>query len=152
MMRLSRGPQEMGLQRNQRGNSLCEKLQHHHSAMLDSSSRRSRGKGTFTAGRMQLLVPALPFALRDLLGQEIALLRRELGKPATASLVGPSTHMVQALNRFLDWFVMARQIMITVADVPKLQRRALAIREELQRLFPEKPGEKSTKNRTATKR
>ena len=53
--------------------------------------------------------------------------------------------MVQALNRFLDWFVMARQIMIPVADVadvPELQCRALTMKEELQRVFPEKSGEK----------
>ena len=71
---------------------------------------------------MQLLMLALPFALRDLLVPEIALLCRELGKPATADLVDPthhqSTNMVQALNTFLDWFVMARQMMIPVANVP----------------------------------
>ena len=49
----------------------------------------------FTADSMQLLMLALPFALRDLLGPEIALLRRELEKPASASLVDPSTGMVQ---------------------------------------------------------
>ena len=59
-------------------------------------------RGTFTAGDMQQLMLALPFALRDLFGPEIALLRRELGKPSTASLVDPITDMVQALNRFLS--------------------------------------------------
>ena len=54
-----------------------------------------RVKGMFTADSMQLLMLALPFALRDLLGPEIALLRRELEKPASASLVDPSTGMVQ---------------------------------------------------------
>ena len=58
-------------------------------------------------------------------------------------LVDPSTDVVQALNRFLDFFVMARQIMIAVADVPELQRRALTMKEELARVFPEKSGEKS---------
>ena len=79
--------------------------------------------------------------LRDLLGPDIALLCRELGKPATSDLVDPSTDMVQALNRFLDWFVMARQMMIPVADVPELQCLALTMKEELQRVFPEKSGD-----------
>ena len=95
-----------------------------------------RGKGTFTACHMQLLMLALPFALRDHLGPEIALLGKEPGKLGTACLVDPSTDMLQALNRFLDWFVMARQIMVPVADVPELQRRALTMKEELQRVFP----------------
>ena len=86
---------------------------------------------------------ALPFALRDLLVPEIAVLCRELGKPTTSDLVNPSTDMVQVLNRFLDWFVMVRQMMIPVADVPELQRRALTMKEELQRVFPEKSGKKS---------
>ena len=94
-------------------NRLCEWLQHFHSSHAGFQLTPKytahfknvflRGKGTFTAGRMQLLKLALPFALRDLLGPEIALLRSELGKPATASLVDPSTAMVQALNRFLEW-------------------------------------------------
>ena len=134
-------------------NHLCERLQHYHSShagfqLTPKYTAHFKnlflgGKGTLTAGRMQLLMLALPFALRDLLGPEIALLRRELGKPATASLVDPSTDIVQALNRFLVWFVMARQIMIPVADVPELQRLALTMKEELQRVFPEKSGEKS---------
>ena len=86
---------------------------------------------------------ALPFALRDLLVPEIAVLCRELGKPTTSDLVNPSTDMVQVLNRFLYWFVMVRQMMIPVADVPELQRRALTMKEELQRVFPEKSGKKS---------
>ena len=40
--------------------------------------------------------------------------------------------MGQALNKFLDWFVRA-----------KLKRLALTMKEELQRVFPEKSGEKS---------
>ena len=90
--------------------------------MLDSSSRRSTlhiSRMYFSGARARLL-PAVcsclcwHFPLRYTISwgrtREIVLLRRELGKPATASLVDPSTDMVQALNRFLDWFVMARQI------------------------------------------
>lgn len=132
---------------------LCERLEHYHSSHAGFQLTPKytahfknvflRGKGTFTAGRMQLLMLALPFALRDLLGPELAHLRSVLGKQATANLVDPSTDMVQALNRFLDWFVMARQLMIPVEDVPELQRRALTMKKELQRVFPEKSGEKS---------
>ena len=103
------------------------------------------GKGTFTAGGMQLLILrlALPFALSDLLGQEIALLRRELRKTRTTGLMDPSKDMVQALNRFLNWFVLvARQIMIPVADVPELQRKDSKMKEALQCVYPKKSGEK----------
>jgi hypothetical protein len=36
------------------------------------------GKGTFTAGRMLLLMMALPFALRNLLHQQLAIIRKDL--------------------------------------------------------------------------
>ena len=103
------------------------------------------GKGTFTACRMQLLMLALPFALCDLLGQKIAFLGnngKELRKLATAGLVDLSTDMVQTLDRSLNWFVIARQIMIPVADVPELQCRAVTMWEQLQHVFPENSGEK----------
>ena len=98
--------------------------------MLDSSSCRSTlhtSRLCFSGARAhnqhihcRLLTLALLFALRNLFGPAIALLRKELGKPATAGLVDPSTDMVQALNRFLDWLVMARQTMIPVVDIPQL--------------------------------
>ena len=83
---------------------------------------------------------APPLVLRDLLGPDIALLCKEQGTTATASLVDQSTDTGQALNRFLNWFVMARQILIPVAHTECI---ALTIKEELQRVFPEKSGTKS---------
>jgi len=134
-------------------NRLCTRLEHFHSsyAGFQLSPKYTahfknvflKGKGTFTAGRMQLLMIALPSALRDLLGPEIALLRRELVKDKTAALVDPSADMVMGVNSFLDWFMMARQMLMPVEDVPELQRRACNMKEELQRVFPEKSGEKS---------
>ena len=62
-----------------------------------------RGKGTFTAVRMQFLMMALPFALCGLLTKEFALIRRELaGKDAKLrNLVDPCTDMVLALNQII---------------------------------------------------
>ena len=39
------------------------------------------------------------------------------------TLVDPCTDMVSALNRFLDWFSMARRLLFPVADAPELQKR-----------------------------
>ena len=61
-------------------NRLCERLQHYHSSHAGFKLTPKytayfknvflRGKGTFNAGRMQLLMLALPFALHDLLGSD----------------------------------------------------------------------------------
>lgn len=132
---------------------LCERLQHFQSshAGFQISSKYAahfkhvfvHGKGTFTAARMQFLMMAMPFALRGLLTPEIALIRRELaGESAKLrTLVDPCTDMVMALNRFLDWFSMARRLSFPVADAPELQKRARKMSIELQRVFPEKSGQ-----------
>ena len=69
-------------------NRLCERLEHFHSshAGFQLTSKYTahfkhvflKGKGTFTAGRMLLLMMALPFVLPSLLDPELALLRRAL--------------------------------------------------------------------------
>ena len=111
---------------------LCERLEHFQSshAGFQLTSKYTahfkhvflHGKGTFTAVRMQFLMMALPFALRSLLTKEFALIRRELaGQDAKLrTLVDPCTDMVLALNRFLDWFSMARRLSFPVADAPEL--------------------------------
>jgi hypothetical protein len=67
---------------------LCERLQHFHSSRsgfqltikytAHFKSVFLKGKGTFTAGCMQLLMMALPFALRDLLHQPLEIIRKAL--------------------------------------------------------------------------
>lgn len=131
-------------------NRLCERLQHFRSSQsgfqltikytAHFKSVFLRGKGTFTAGRMQLLMMALPFALRDLLNQELAIIRRVLPR---AEVEDPCPDMVRALNSFLDFFTMGRSMLLPVADLPELTNRHGIMLETLQDVFPEKSGEKS---------
>jgi len=141
---------------------LCERLQQFHSshAGFQLTSKYTahfknvflNGKGTFTAGRMVMLMPAIIFVLRDLLTPEIQIIRRELtnqGKSdraaALSNLKDPWKDIVEALSSFLDWFIMARGMLFPLEDAPELQKRARFMKQELQRVFPEKSGEKSAK-------
>ena len=101
---------------------LCERLQHFLSS-LDSSSPQSilrissvyfsvkilTGIGTFTAGRMVLLIPAMTFVLRDLLKPEFEIFSRELPNvPGRArilsNLKNPWEDMVEPHRRGLEQF------------------------------------------------
>ena len=129
---------------------LCERLQHFRSTRsgfqltikytAHFKSVFLRGKGTFTAGRMLLLMMALPFALRDLLNQELASIRRVLPR---AAVEDPCPGMVRALNSFLDFFTMGRSMLIPVADLPELTIRHSTMLQDLKDVFPNKSGEKS---------
>ena len=141
---------------------LCERLQQFHSshAGFQLTSKYTahfknvflNGKGTFTAGRMVMLMPAIIFVLRDLLTPEIQIIRRELTNhgnsdraAALSNLKDPWKDMVEALSSFLDWYILARSMLFPLEDAPELQRRARFMKQELQRVFPEKSGEKSAK-------
>ena len=136
----------------------CERLQHFHSshAGFQLTSKYTAhfkrvfltGTGTFTAGRMVLLIPAIIFVLRDLLKPEIEIISRELPNVAgrariLSDLKDPWKDMVEALSSFLDWFIKARSMLFPMDDAPELQKLARSMKRLLQLHFPEKSGEKS---------
>ena len=55
----------------------------------------------------------------------------------------PCTDMMFALNRFLDWFSMARRLSFPVTDAPdlELQKRSSIMKIELQRVSPGQQGD-----------
>jgi hypothetical protein len=88
--------------------------------------------------------------LRDLLTPEIEIIRRELTKPGNktdiriiSNLRDPWKDMVEALSSFLDWFIMARSMLFPLEDAPELQKKSRLMKQDLQRVFPQKSGEKS---------
>ena len=108
------------------------------------------GKGTFTASRIELLMIALIFVIRDLIRPEIELIQRAIkdGKVDTdedgnlpVPPEDPCPDIIQALAIFLDWYMLARVLLFPLDMAPELQRRAFAMKEELQRVFPDKSGE-----------
>ena len=101
---------------------------------------------SFTACRIELLMIALPFVLRDLLAPEIALLAHEISNGRVKTVDGetpelpedPCQDMIKALACFLDWYMLARKLNFPVGMAPELQRRAFVMKRELQRVFTEK--------------
>ena len=107
------------------------------------------GKSTFTASRIEMLMMALPFALRDLIPQEIEFIKQAIRTRQVDAVDGrmpeppedPCPDIVNCLACFLDWYMMARLLLFPMDDTPELQRRAFVMKGELQRVFPEKTGE-----------
>ena len=108
------------------------------------------GKGTFTAGRMELLMIALPFVLRDLIRPELALIERAIAYgEIIRDLAGnqvplpadPCPGMIKALALFLDWYYLARQSLFPMEQVPELQRKYRAMKQAVKRVFPSKSGQ-----------
>ena len=143
----------------------CERLQH-----FDSSSAGFQltskyaahfrhvflnDKSTFTAGRIELLMMALPFVLRDLIDPEIALIEQairdgRIDRDENGNLPeppeDPCPDMVGALAYFLDWYMQARLLIFPLDMAPELQRRAFEMKRALQRVFPDKSGQISQWN------
>jgi len=107
------------------------------------------GKGTFTAGRMELLMIALPFVLRDLIRPELTLIERAIASGDIIRDAGnrvpvpadPCPGMIKALALFLDWYYLARQSLFPMAQVPELQRKYRAMKQAVKLVFPSKSGQ-----------
>ena len=136
---------------------LCERLQHFHSshAGFQHTSKYTahfkhvflHGKGTFTAVRMVMLMPAIILVLSDLLKPGIEIIRRELpNMPSRAQNTirsdGSLGRHGGGLEQFLDWFIKARSMLFPMEEAPELQELARLMKELLQRHFPQKSGEK----------
>ena len=133
--------------------SLCKRLQHFHRshAGFQLTSKYTvhfkrvflTGTGTFTAGRMVSLMPAIIFVLlHDLLKPEIKIIfSRELPNVAgrariLSNLKDPWKDMVEALSSFLDWFIKPRSMLFPMDDAPELQKLARSMKRLLQLNFP----------------
>jgi hypothetical protein len=101
---------------------------------------------SFTACRIELLLAALPFVLRDLLAPELALLEQAISSGRVTMVDGrrpeppedPCPDMIKALACFIDWYMPARKLWFPVDMAPELQRRANVMKRELKRVFTEK--------------
>ena len=108
------------------------------------------GKSTFTAGRIEILMLALPFVLQGLLKKpfdviKTAIRQQKVDKGSDGRFPDPPEDpcpdMVNAIAIFSDWYSMARMINLPLKQVPELQRRQQLFRNEYKRVFPEKSGE-----------
>jgi len=103
------------------------------------------GHSSFTACRIELLLVALPFVLRDLLAPELAHLEQAIRNRLVKTVNGdtpprpedPCPDMIKALACFIDWYMLARKLWFPVDMAPELQRRATVMKRELKRVFPE---------------
>ena len=131
---------------------LCERLQHFHSshAGFQHTSKYTahfkhvflHGKGTFTAVRMVMLMPAIIFVLSDLLKPGIEIIRRELpNMPSRAQNTirsdGSLGRHGGGLEQFLDWFIKARSMLFPMEDAPELQELA-RLMKKLQNVISQK--------------
>jgi hypothetical protein len=112
------------------------------------------GKSTFTASRMEILIVSLIFALRDLIRPELEIINSAIRNGRIRTINGglpapptdPCPEIIEAMALFLDWYTLARRLLIPVSMIPELQRRGLVMKEALKRVFPEKSGEKNAWN------
>jgi len=110
------------------------------------------GKSAFTAGRLEMLLMALPFVLRDLIDPELRLIEQairdgKVDKDARGNLPeppdDPCPDIIRALASFLDWYMLARLLLFPMDMAPELQRRAYVMKEALQLFLPDKSGQKA---------
>jgi len=138
---------------------LCRRLQHYDSSFagFQLTSKYAahfkrvfvEGKSTFTASRIEMLMIALPSAMRDLIAQEIEFIKQAIRNRQVDPVDGrmpeppedPCPEIINCLACFLDWYMMARLLIFPMEETPELQRRAFVMKGELQRVFPEKTGE-----------
>jgi hypothetical protein len=83
---------------------------------------------SFTACRIELLLVAPPFVLRDLLAPELALLEQAICNGRVTTLDSetpelpedPCPDMIKALACFIDWYMPARKLWFPVDMAPEL--------------------------------
>lgn len=104
-------------------------------------------KGTFTAGRMEYLMVALPFALRDLIFKEVQEINAQIDEAPVGSLlhgldpvIDPSSDIICVINHFVSVFTMGRRYDTCAATLPVLAERIRALQEILLEVMPEKSG------------
>ena len=141
---------------------MCERLEHFNSSesgfqLTSKYTAHVRhvfihGKSTFTAGRLEFLMMALPFVLRDLIDQELEVINQALrdGKVVDCDdgeqpepPNDPCPDMINAFALFLDWYLLARMLLFVMSMAAELQRRCTAMKEALKIVFPDKSGQQA---------
>ena len=105
------------------------------------------GKGTFTAGRIENLMVAMMFALRDLAFHEVKLINDKIkdaprGSPwyGLEMVVDPWAEAARAYIVFLEFYLPARGLQTCETALPEIAMRADNLARTLLEVFPEKSG------------
>jgi hypothetical protein len=111
----------------------------------------TEGGQPFTAGRIDLLMLALIFVMRDLIRPELTVIQKAIDNgtvdrdPDTDELPDypsdPCPDIINSLACYLDWYCLARASLFPVDMAPELQRRYLVLKKALMDAYPEKSGE-----------
>ena len=105
-------------------------------------------KGTFTAGRVEILIVAYQFVLRDLIFNEVRDINARIDAAAEGEplhgldhVVDPSTDMIRVVNSFADFFTLARRFDTCSLTLPVLAERVKSLQETLLEVMPDKSGQ-----------
>ena len=107
-----------------------------------------KGKGNFTAGRVEFLMVCLPFVLRDIAFHEVKKINSKIdaARPGTlwhglAKVVDPWADAARACIAFLEFFTLARSYETCEIVLPELAGRIENLQKTLLDVFPGKSGE-----------
>ena len=107
-----------------------------------------KGTSSFTGPRMNNLMLALPYVIRDIAGPERALINAaiknaEPGDPLynMPMVEDPCVQIVETLIVFMEWYLLIRRRELSSVDIVDLLERGRAMMESLKATFPQKSGE-----------
>jgi hypothetical protein len=110
---------------------------------------KNNNKVRLTGDRMKMLALVLPFALRDLLYQEVSMINDKIraARPKDPlyriSLVeDPSDQIIEVLIKALNWHMMSREKELPIDKLVNLDAAGRDLLESLKRVLPERKGTK----------
>jgi hypothetical protein len=105
-------------------------------------------KGTFTAGRVEILIVAYQFVLRDLIYNEVLHINEKIDAAAEGDplhgidhVVDPSTDIIRVVNSFADVFTLGRRYDTCADTLPVLAEKIKLLQDTLLEVMPGKSGE-----------
>jgi hypothetical protein len=107
-----------------------------------------KDKGTFTAGRVEVLMVVYQFDLRDLIFNEVRDINARIDAAAEGEplhgldhVVDPCTDMISVVSSFADFFTLARRFDTCSLTLPVLAERVKSLQEILLEVMPDKSGQ-----------
>lgn len=112
-----------------------------------------KDKGTFTAGRVEILIVVYQFVLRDLIHDEVLHINENIDADAVSDplyglehVVDPSTDMIRVVNSFADVFTLGRRYDTCADALPDLAEKIKFLQDTLLEVMPAKSGQDTIYN------
>ena len=106
------------------------------------------GKSSFTGPRMNNLMLALPYVLRDIVGPERAAINEAIRTASPAdplhgmpTVEDPCVAITETLIVFMSWYLLIRRRDLSTLHIVEVIERGEAMMDSLKATFPEKSGE-----------